>query len=231
MSELSKKQNNVKSILLNDSRTEERNLDHPHIENKKRHRNLFDAIEVEKKFTTGNDGSFLVEIVLIFYGQTCLPMLNLHKLKGFFTMYTPLLPTNFGLTQINQNQMSNPHQYIGNSEPCIDNNVNKILQEFEIDNEFLSDYSDIEMSPSSENRVLYPSLEIGKFVPIMLKLVNLSSLVPTNLKTHQIDLDDCPARRFPSPAISITLRLDLIRGESLLSITQHENDSQGGEGL
>jgi len=81
----------------------------------------------------------------------------------------PLVPTNVNLTQ-----------NAGNSEAHIDLNTKKKTPEFEVDDDFSSDYSYLEISPSHEIEMPDLLLYSGKVEPVVFKPVNPSRGVPIN---------------------------------------------------
>jgi len=90
-------------------------------------------------------------------------------IQGDVNVNVPLVPMNVNLTHNARN-----------SEARIDLNNKKKIPEFELDDDFSSDYSYLEILPSHEIQMSDLSLYYGKVEPVVFKHVNPSKGVPIN---------------------------------------------------
>ncbi|RHN52391.1 hypothetical protein MtrunA17_Chr6g0480001 [Medicago truncatula] len=138
-------------------------------------------------------------------------------IQGDVNVNVPLVPTNVNITQ-----------NVGNSEACIDLNTKKNTLEFEVDDDFSSDYSYLEISPLHEIQMCDLLLENFSLLCLDLLLhqegcqlikknssnkgkgvsIYLNS-APTR-KGRRICRDPFLPRNFPSATVSIRPTYDLI---------------------
>ena len=144
-------------------------------------------------------------------------------IQGDVNVNVPLVPMNISLTH-----------NAGNSEARIDLNTKKKTPEFELDDDFSSDDSYLEISPSHEIQMPDLLLYSGKVEPVVFKHVNPSRGVPINQKIYSnkgmgvsIDLNLAPTLEghkihrdhflpinFLSTTVSIRPTYDLIAATS-----------------
>jgi len=123
---------------------------------------------------------------------------------------------------------------VGNSEAHVDLNAMKKTPYFDVDDDFSSDYSYLEISPSQEIQMPDILLYSGKVEPVMLKPINTSRGVPCNQtnssnkgKGVSVDLNSAPTpeghiicrnpflpKNFPSPIVNIRPTYDVIAATS-----------------
>jgi len=108
--------------------------------------------------------------------------------QGHVNMNVPLVPTNVNLIQ-----------NVGNAEAHINLNTKKKTSEFEVDDDFPSDYSYLEISPSHEIQMPDLLLYSGKVEPVVFNPINPSRGMPINQtissnkgKGVSIDLNSVP---------------------------------------
>ncbi|GAU40051.1 hypothetical protein TSUD_258440 [Trifolium subterraneum] len=135
-------------------------------------------------------------------------------------------PEKFAQVEGAAGNLNRVYQNTKTKKLCIGIDLNENPSEYQIEDDYLSDYSDFEMPASSEEHVPDPLLVSNKFVPIVIKPTNPSTGVPIdepsslnkgkNIVENSSPLipkgygrDPFDLWRFPSPALSITPPDDL----------------------